>query len=312
MDKGGGRMKVSVAMATYNGMKYIEKQLDSIRTQYIMPDEVIISDDASTDGTADFIKEYIEKHALFGWQLLINEENLGFKKNFLNALSKTQGDYIFLCDQDDIWHKNKIEKCLSIMKKNEEILSLCSSFDYIDGSDNPLYLESAKNTSNHSLIAKKINTGELLKIPFKTVLHSNISPGCTTAIRKSLKEKFIAHSISLIAHDWELNLLSAKENGLYFFNEPLILYRIHSSNTLGLDSACKDRLGIAKEKLDSAFALLSYGGFEEFYEMQKKRDEMLRNKKFFSGLKLFFSNTLYMKNYSFKERIGDILFTIKK
>ena len=69
-------MKVSVAMATYNGMKYIEKQLDSIRNQYIMPDEVIICDDASTDGTADFINEYIEKYSLFGWKLFKNEENL--------------------------------------------------------------------------------------------------------------------------------------------------------------------------------------------------------------------------------------------
>ncbi len=305
-------MKVSVAMATYNGMKYIEKQLDSIRLQYIMPDEVIISDDASNDGTAEFVKEYIEKYSLFGWQLFVNEENLGFKRNFLKALSETQGEYIFLCDQDDIWQKEKIEKTLSVMEKNRDILSLCSSFDYIDENDALLNLKSKENTSNHGLIDKKTEKGELIKIPFKTVLHSNIAPGCATVIRKELKERFVDCSKSIVAHDWELNLLSASENGLYFFNVPLILYRIHSSNTLGLDSASNDRLGIAKEKLDGASALLSYGGFDDFYEMQKKREDFLNNKKFFSALAMFFSNVQYMKNYSFKEKMGDILFTLKK
>lgn len=305
-------MKVSVAMATYNGMKYIEKQLDSIRLQYIMPDEVIICDDASSDGTADFVKEYIEKYSLFGWQLFVNEENLGFKKNFLKALSKTQGEYIFLSDQDDIWQKEKIEKVLAVMEKNSDILSLCSSFDYIDENDELLNFKSKENTSNHGLINKKTEIGELIKIPFKTVLHSNIAPGCATVIRKELKERFVGYSKSIIAHDWEVNLLSASEKGLYFLNEPLILYRIHSNNTLGLNSASKDRLGIAKEKLDGASALLSYGGFEAFYEMQKKREEILNNKKFLSVLGLFFSNMQYMKNYSIKEKIGDILFTLKK
>ncbi len=305
-------MKVSVAMATYNGMKYIEKQLDSIRLQYIMPDEVIICDDASSDGTADFIKEYIEKYSLFGWRLFVNEENLGFKKNFLKALSKTQGEYIFLSDQDDIWQKGKIEKALAVMEKKRDILSLCSSFDYIDENDELLNLKSEENTSNHGLINKRTERGELIKIPFKTVLHSNIAPGCATVIRKELKERFVGYSKSIIAHDWEVNLLSASEEGLYFLNEPLILYRIHSSNTLGLDSASKDRLGIAKEKLDGASALLSYGGFEAFYKMQKKREEILNNKKFFSALGLFFSDVQYMKSYKIKERIGDILFTLKK
>ncbi len=305
-------MKVSIAMATYNGMKYIEKQLDSIRLQYIMPDEVIISDDASTDGTADFIKEYINKYSLFGWQLFENQNNLGFKKNFLKAISLTQGDYVFLCDQDDVWEKDKIEKMLFIMENNDEVLSLCSSFKFIDENDDFLIIQSNDKTSNNGLINKKVNQGEVVKIPFKTVLHSNIAPGCATVVRKSLKEKFSLNSSSLIAHDWELNLLAAAEDGLYFFNEPYLRYRIHSSNTLGLNSASKERICIAKEKLDAACALASYGKFEDFLGMQQKRKEMLENKSLLSAVKLFFTNGQYIKYYSFKERTGDILFTLKK
>lgn len=305
-------MKVSVAMATYNGINFIEKQLDSIRLQYILPDEVVICDDASVDGTADFIKEYIKKHSLFGWKIFVNEENVGFKKNFFNAILRTQGDYIFLCDQDDIWEKEKIEKTIKVMEKNENILSLCSSFEYIDEKDNLFTIESKENTSNHGLINKKFRKKELVKIPFKMVLHSNIAPGCATVIRKELKEKFIQHSNSLIAHDWELNLLSASESGLFFLNDVFILYRIHSANTLGLDSASKNRMGIAKEKLDAAKALLCYGGFDGFYEMQKKREEILQNKDSLRALMFFMSNVDYIKNYSLKERIGDFLFTLKK
>ena len=305
-------MKISVALATYNGMDYIEKQLDSIRLQYIMPDEVVISDDASTDGTAEFVKEYIEKHSLFGWRLFENKENTGFKKNFLKALSLTSGDYIFLCDQDDIWQKDKTERALSVMEQNGDVLSLCTSFDYIDEKDAPLNIKNDENTSNHGLIGKKTDKGALVKIPFKAVLHSNIGPGCATVVRKELKEKFVNFSKSLIAHDWELNLLAAKENGLYFLNEPLILYRIHSKNTLGLNSASKDRVGIAREKLDAAAALNSYGNFEAFYDMQKKREEALKSKKLGAVLGLFFGNSQYVKYYSLKERTGDILFTLKK
>lgn len=304
-------MKISVAMATYNGMKFIEKQLDSVRMQFKMPHEVVISDDSSTDGTADFVEEYIEKHSLFGWRLYRNSENSGFKRNFLSALSKTGGDIVFLCDQDDIWCNDKTEKMSRIMEENPHILSLSSSFDFIDEAGEEIQRHSAEKTFNHGLVYGKADENTIVKIALKTVMHSNISPGCTTAIRGELRDAFCLNSNSVLPHDWELNLLAAAHGGLYFYNEKLSHYRIHSSNTLGLDSAPKGRVEIAKEKLSAAETLCRYEDFSELLNMQKNRLYALENKKPLSAVRLFFSSREYARYYSFKERLGDIAFTLR-
>lgn len=304
-------MKISVVMATYNGMEYVEKQLDSIRTQFLLPDEVVICDDMSTDGTADFVEEYIEKYSLFGWRLYRNTENVGFKKNFLSALSKTDGDIIFLCDQDDVWYGDKIEKMSRIMEENGAILALSSSFDFIDEKDGKVLRLNEENTSNHGLIPKKINEKALVQINLKTVMHSNISPGCTTVIRRELKELFCLNSNSVLPHDWELNLVAASMGGLYFYNDNMSRYRIHSNNTLGLDSAPEGRVQVAKEKLAAAETLCRYSDFKSLLAMQKSRVDALENKKTSGALKLFFSSSQYVRYYSLKERAGDIVFTLK-
>ena len=107
---------ISVVMATYNGERYVEKQLQSILNQSLMPDEVIIRDDGSNDSTVQIVQEFIKKHNLSSWEIKINEENLGYRKNFANLLSLANGDYIFLSDQDDEWLGDKIEKMSTIFK----------------------------------------------------------------------------------------------------------------------------------------------------------------------------------------------------
>ena len=94
-------MKISVVMAVYNGEKYIEEQLMSILSQSIMPDELIIQDDGSSDSTTDKIQSITEKSDV-SVKLIKNKENLGFSKNFITAISAASAEYIFLSDQDDI------------------------------------------------------------------------------------------------------------------------------------------------------------------------------------------------------------------
>ena len=97
-------------MATYNGEKYVIEQLESIKNQSLKPDEVIISDDCSTDNTRSLISEYIKKHNLTNWSLIENHVNKGYKKNFIDSLKFVNGDIVFLSDQDDVWDKEKIRK----------------------------------------------------------------------------------------------------------------------------------------------------------------------------------------------------------
>ena len=102
-------MKVSLVMAVYNGEKYLIEQLDSIRKQTYLIDEVILIDDVSTDNSYELIHQYIDGYKLINWKLIKNENNLGYRKNFKKGLEIVDGDIIFLSDQDDRWHLNKIE-----------------------------------------------------------------------------------------------------------------------------------------------------------------------------------------------------------
>ena len=98
---------ISVVMATYNGAGFILEQLDSIRTQKLKPDQVIICDDCSTDQTVVLIKDYITKHQLTDWQLIENQENLGHYRTFIKLASLAEHDIVFFADQDDKWLSDK-------------------------------------------------------------------------------------------------------------------------------------------------------------------------------------------------------------
>lgn len=86
---------ISIVMATYNGKNFIEEQLESLRNQTLVADEVIIADDRSTDGTYEFILDYIKSHSLEKWSVYRNENNLGYSKNFSKLLMKASGEIIF-------------------------------------------------------------------------------------------------------------------------------------------------------------------------------------------------------------------------
>lgn len=107
-------MKVSVAMATYNGEKYLEQQIDSILMQLGSDDELIISDDHSSDRTVAIIEKYINNdHRV---KLFMNEES-GVTSNFENAIKRTQNEIIFLSDQDDVWKPEKVSTVKGYYKK---------------------------------------------------------------------------------------------------------------------------------------------------------------------------------------------------
>ena len=134
-------MKISVAMASYNGEQYIRKQIESIIHQTMPVDEIIITDDCSTDHTYDILLDIQAKAQDISLNIIRNKENLGYKDNFKKAISLCTGDYIFLCDQDDYWNNNKVETLINIIKTNK-ISVLSSSFTFMDANDD--YLEIKK------------------------------------------------------------------------------------------------------------------------------------------------------------------------
>ena len=227
---------VTVVIATYNGEKYIFKQLESIRKQTRKPDEVIIVDDRSTDETYKIITDYINRYALQNWKVFLNDKNLGYKKNFQKGIEKASGEYIFLCDQDDEWENNKIAVMLGVMVDNPQIQALNCGVRLIDGASEELEYRPKKKTYNCGFLYSDQPIGKITYFTYPYLLKHNISPGCTMVITRQLRLEFLNTYKCELPHDWHLNLLAGVDFGCAFYNEPLVKYRRHSNNAIGANT----------------------------------------------------------------------------
>lgn len=319
-------MKISLIMAVYNGEKYLIKQLQSINNQTYKIDEVILIDDCSKDRSVEIIEEFIKENQLDNWKLIINKENLGYKNNFKKGLSLVSGDIIFLADQDDIWHLDKVEKILTVM--NDDILAISSSFDFINQDDQKFQIKQNINKSNNNIIDFKI-TEKLTKIDLKYLLKSNIAQGCTMAVRKELVKEYLQATKSKLPHDWDLNLIASIHNGCYFYDEKLIDYRIHDANTIGLDEVdqtflenkdkrTKDRISYLKSELGNVEYALDLDLISQDYNMCLRNKKYLNDrikyieaKKIFKLVKYYISGK-YREFGRLKTFLGDIVSVVRK
>ena len=112
---------VSIVVATYNGSLFLLEQLESIKNQNYKNFEIIISDDASTDSTIEIINSFVKQNSDLRIKLNFNKKNLGYVKNFEKALLLSNGDYIALCDQDDIWMSEKLSKCIDKIRNSNAL-----------------------------------------------------------------------------------------------------------------------------------------------------------------------------------------------
>lgn len=119
--------KISIAMAVYNGERFIREQLDSFLRQNQLPDELVISDNASTDSTAEIVRDFAVS-APFAVRLFVNERNLGIGQNFARAISECSGDIIFLSDCDDVWYSDKIRSMTAALSASpKSALAVCDA-----------------------------------------------------------------------------------------------------------------------------------------------------------------------------------------
>lgn len=214
-------MNYSIVMTTYNGTKFLEEQLDSLRFQTLPAYEVLIFDDCSTDGTPSMVSEYIQKHKL-GWTLHINEKNIGWKKNYMYNIPKAQGDVIFLCDQDDIWIENKCEIMVRTLEKIPACNVLLSNyFPYVVEGGSPVSRRSRFHSDNRKV--KKVP-------PTRMNLQSTLRPGCTYCFKKSFFEQVTVYWDGNMAHDGFLYYMGLLKNSLYLINVRSIKFRRHENN----------------------------------------------------------------------------------
>jgi glycosyltransferase involved in cell wall biosynthesis len=191
---------ISIIMATYNGEKYINTQLDSIINQTYKNIEIIIVDDLSNDNTVELVKKYISKHKNI--RLYINQKNLGYIKNFEKGSKKANGDFIAFSDQDDFWIPNKLERLMSEIGNHDVIY--CDS-ELVDENLNSLHENISKN---HNFISSSNPINFAIK---------NCVSGHAMLIKKELLNSSYEFP-ELIPHDWWLTFLAASKNGVVFFN----------------------------------------------------------------------------------------------
>ena len=230
-------MKLSVALAAYNGAPYITEQLLSILNQERPADEVILVDDGSTDGTDRIINTFLERYQPKNWYFFRNEKNLGYVRNFRRALSRTTGDLILLCDQDDIWYPHRTKLIEELFLSHPEIRVLDTSFQLMNEDGNNYEVPPKRGWINNNLLRAVPTREGLARIPLGYVLQRNISCGCTMAFTSSVRNVYLKHSPGRIQHDWEINILGALQDGLYYLDRRLIRYRIHGNNTSAMAKA---------------------------------------------------------------------------
>lgn len=219
---------ITVCMATHNGEKYIIEQLNSILSQLSDKDEVIISDDGSTDQTVSLIQSFQDSRIhLYSYTQTENYKGKHLSSyyyataNFYNALLKAKGDVIFLSDQDDIWADNKVEKSLYYLEFYDIV---SSNFSIID-SDGKLI----ESTFWKGDLFDNLNQIKLWKyLPFR---------GCCLAFKKEVLLNAMPFPEHLFLHDCWIGLNAVYGHYKFkFINDPLLLYRRHGNNVSLLDS----------------------------------------------------------------------------
>ncbi|GAB1401189.1 hypothetical protein MASR1M68_01000 [Elusimicrobiota bacterium] len=217
-------MKISIALCTYNGAKYLEEQLKSLAEQTLKADEVVVCDDNSSDNTVAILNEYKDKLNI---KLTVNKTNLGVTKNFEQAISLCSGDIIFLCDQDDVWDKNKV-KIMTDKMQDEKIGFCCCDGIITD--------ENLKQTADYTLW----NTSGLSKIDLNkfsayNLINNYCFTGMATAFRSSLKKYILPISKNAVHDEW-LAFIAVCVSKVVFVEQKLVFYRQHNNQQIGINS----------------------------------------------------------------------------
>jgi glycosyltransferase involved in cell wall biosynthesis len=199
-------------MATYNGAQYLQAQLQSFQDQTRKPDELIISDDCSTDETETIVREFAI-NASFKVEFHRNEKNLGYCGNFNSALMKTTGDIVFLSDQDDVWLPEKLETIENVFSINQNVNVVLNDAWITDE-----FLNRFVETKLQKV--RRLQDGDL-----------SFVTGCCMALRKDFLKTIVPIQSQIKEHDRWIAYLAEINGSKLIIEEKLQLFRRHSSNT---------------------------------------------------------------------------------
>ncbi len=217
--------KISISMATYNGALYLQQQLESLINQVLLPDELVITDDGSSDDSMALIKEFA-RHAPFPVEIVINESRLGYRANFMKNAALCKHDLIAFCDQDDIWHPDKLSQIANTFSNTDVLLSY----------------HNARLIDKSGLVTGRANIAKVRPLNSPSSIHPYTwGLGFLLVFHRSLMQfaDLWPESIDTIelhnpmAHDMWIYFLASVFGSIAYIDLDLVDYRQHGQNTVG-------------------------------------------------------------------------------
>jgi hypothetical protein len=219
---------VSVALCTFNGARYLPEQLRSLTEQTSRPHEIVVVDDGSTDATVAVLQAF-QPACDADMTVRLNDATLGTARNFERALSLCSGDILFLADQDDVWPPQKVDRMVAEFERRPGCLLVHSNARLVDAGLVDLGQSLFDRLRLLPAERELFDAGEY----FRLQLRRNVVTGCTVAIRRELLDlarPFPEHWL----HDEWLAVIAAAVGDIRRIDEPLVLYRQHAGNQLGI------------------------------------------------------------------------------
>ena len=236
--------KVSVALATYNGAFFLTEQLQSLVDQTHLPTQVILCDDGSTDDTLQIATRFSTELPL---RIIRNGKSLGVVENFKKAVSLCTGEYIALCDQDDVWYPDKLEQSVAMLASIDgDVPALIySDLEVVDKELNTVA------SSFWQLTARKPSD-----IDFVKLLLGNVVTGCTVMMNQTMAIEMQRMPEGVEMHDFWLALIAYGIGHCAYIDKPTIKYRQHGSNVTSTEQInIQTKLSqTGRFLLDSAYA----------------------------------------------------------
>ncbi len=216
--------RISIALCTYRGEDFIADQIASILNQTLPVHEIVLGDDSPDEGTIRIVESMLADSAI---DLVIrpHRKALGVKDNFSDAISSTTGDVIFLCDQDDVWAPNKVERILPHLT---EVELVHTDAELIDSEGLPLDTTLLRELRVRAWEKKNLENGDALAV----LLKRNLVTGATTAVRGDFARAAMPVPDGWIHDEW-LAMLAALDHSLRLLPETLTYYRRHANNQIG-------------------------------------------------------------------------------
>lgn len=214
-------------MCTFNGAAFLDAQLASVANQSRLPDELIICDDGSTDGSRDLIERFAGRSA-FPTRVVVNQTNLGSTKNFEQAISLCRGQIVALADQDDIWYSKKLDRVGKCFLRSQEVVAVFSDADLIGNDSRPLGLRLWPTFGFDAAKQRKFEQGHALEV----LIQHPVVTGATMAFRKELFAAMVPIPANEI-HDRWISFLLSVQGRFEAIAEPLMQYRRHERQQVG-------------------------------------------------------------------------------